>query len=371
MRLPDKHTVTITDAPIALQARERTPEGFLRATAALTSAGVQQYGSDELGLPGLDRRVEVYRPADTVFDAETKTSARMKPVTLGHPTDFVTPCNYRELAVGHLGDEPFAIDAHRLGASLTLTDAEAIAVVEGGQDQVSAGYTMNVLPATGTHEGQAYEYRVEGPMQINHVALVPKGRAGSNVRILDQEEKEVDEARIKQIITEALAAQNSEDATKPPDPAAIADAVAKAVAPAVTTAIKAADEARALAEQKAADEKQAKDKAEADMRRAADERAHLIVSCAPLLARDAKPHSMTDREILEAALGDSVPDASDRSDDYLKGVLAVTLQGRDEATARRATQSPDGMAHNSMQAHDKARASYEQYLQDAWKGKVS
>ena len=365
--MSDELTLTIRDAPISIERRERTPEGFLRATAALTRAGVQRYDSTELNLPGPSRAVGVYRPVETVFDEDTKASARMKPVTLGHPSQDVTPVNYRQMAVGHLGDSAFPIDSERLGAYLTLTDAQAIEKVERGQDQVSAGYTMSLRPERGVHDGQEYEYRVEGPMQVNHLAIVDKGRAGDSVRVLDKESA-MDEQTIRQIVSEALNAH--QDDAKPADSAAIADAVARAVAPAVVEAVRAADEGRVEAEKKAADEAQAKQKAEVDMQQRATDRARLIVDCAPLLG-GSDLHSMTDRQILEAAVKDSVPDATVRSDDYLRGVLATTLRGRDEASVQRAMQSQDGVSHNPMQASIRARDEYDQYLQDAWKGKVS
>ena len=347
---------------MAIARRERTPEGFLRATAALTRTGVQRYSSEELGLPGPSREVGIYRPPETVFSDDTKASARMKPVTVGHPAHDVTPANYRNLAVGHLGDEPFAIDDRRLGASLTLTDADTIAQVEQGKDQISAGYYMNVLPERGTFDGLDYDYRVDGPMRINHVALVDRGRAGPSVRIFDGD-KPMDEAKIKQLIADAISkatVKTDGGPAKAIDPAAIADAVAQALAPAVAEAIQTADQARAEAEKKAADEKAAKDKANADMRQAADRRARLIVDCLPLLGKDARPHEMTDRQILEAALGDSVPDAKDRSDDYLGGVLDVMLSSRNEAAKQR------GDGTKPIPGHD----AYVKRTLEAWKQPV-
>ena len=78
-------TAYLTDAPVSLISRQRTPEGFLRATAAVMRTGIQQYETAELGLPGPNRVVGVFRGAESVFADETRDSLKGKPVTMGHP----------------------------------------------------------------------------------------------------------------------------------------------------------------------------------------------------------------------------------------------------------------------------------------------
>ena len=95
--------------PARLDTRRRTREGYLRADAALVRASIHPFTGSELPvLPEIDpdKQYGVLIDDNVVFAPETIDSARMKPVTLGHPTDDVTVDNYANLAlVNNLVDE--------------------------------------------------------------------------------------------------------------------------------------------------------------------------------------------------------------------------------------------------------------------------
>ena len=68
---------------IDVTGREVTPEGFLVAQATLARTGIQVYTAAQVGdssRPASDR-VNVYRPADEVFQPESLRSFARKPVT--------------------------------------------------------------------------------------------------------------------------------------------------------------------------------------------------------------------------------------------------------------------------------------------------
>ena len=79
--MPDEIHISGEDRLPITSTREKTPEGYLKAVAAITCVGVQDYNARDLGELE-DRVVGVFRPADVVFHPETMKSAKMKPATI-------------------------------------------------------------------------------------------------------------------------------------------------------------------------------------------------------------------------------------------------------------------------------------------------
>lgn len=155
---------------------EQTDAGFLRADAYVTRAGVFEYR----GADGALRR-ELRHP-DDVFAPESLATLGMAPITLGHPAGLVTAQNARGLSVGHVGDTPAREDAF-VRTPVLVTDADAVkAVLDGTHRETSCGYECDVEDGAGAWEGQPYDSRQKN-IRYNHVALVPKGRAGPEVRV--------------------------------------------------------------------------------------------------------------------------------------------------------------------------------------------
>ncbi len=159
-----------------------TPEGFLVCEAVpITRAGDLLYSPFETPVtPGQGNTV-ISRTVEDIHDPATIASFEGKPVTINHPEDFVTPENWRELAVGVVqnvrpGDGE---DADKLLADLLITDYEAISAVKGKRlREVSCGYEaeyVEIAPGRGRQEN------IIG----NHVALVAAGRCGSECAIFD------------------------------------------------------------------------------------------------------------------------------------------------------------------------------------------
>lgn len=158
-------------------------EGYLVCTdCPIAAVGGREYlPSDAPDMrPGANGKVLVYRDSTELFSPETIASFEGKPVTLGHPPlPLLTPETWKQYAVGHLqnvrrGSPPFA---DSLLADLHIQDESAVkAVLSGEADELSIGFssqTDEVAP------GIARESHIVG----NHVAIVPKGRAGALVAI--------------------------------------------------------------------------------------------------------------------------------------------------------------------------------------------
>lgn len=155
----------------ATKPAEKTAEGFLIARAPVTSVGVFTYRNAD-GTP----RYELRLPEE-VFAEESLASLKMKPLTLLHPDQAVTPQNIDELAVGSVGSE-VDTDSYRVYMSLAVTKADAIAAVDNGSARaLSCGYTCDIEWTSGTWMGVHYDC-IQRNIRYNHVALVPAARAG-------------------------------------------------------------------------------------------------------------------------------------------------------------------------------------------------
>jgi hypothetical protein len=174
---------------------QETPEGYLLCLdVPIARLGEQVYKAEEVPdvTPGPDGLVRARREPEEVFSPASIASFEGKSITLLHPAnpdkdpededsvEFVTPDNWKELSCGvglniRRGEGEFA---DVLLADLLVTDADAIAAVRGGLRQVSCGYdadTEEIEPGLGRQVG------IVG----NHIALVPRGRAGARCSIRD------------------------------------------------------------------------------------------------------------------------------------------------------------------------------------------
>ncbi|AIL99943.1 DUF2213 domain-containing protein [Sinorhizobium meliloti] len=168
-------------APIA--GTRRTADGYLVADVRTARTGIQLYAGYELGKPEMSV-VKVFRPEDQVFDKASLGSYAHKPVTNDHPDEAVTADNWKALSVGQIGDE-VARDGEFVRIPLVVMDGATISEIEGGKRELSAGYTCDLAWEPGTTPaGEKYD-AIQKDIRINHVAIVQRGRAGSEARIGD------------------------------------------------------------------------------------------------------------------------------------------------------------------------------------------
>lgn len=155
-----------------------TPEGFLIChDVPIARTGPQDYLARELMLDGdPDRIVTVQRHPEDVFEEATLASFEGKPICDGHPPENVGPENYAAYTKGHV--QNVRRDGDYIVADLYINDANLANEVRNNvKREVSCGYLCNYVP-----DGRGYKQsRIRG----NHVAVVPKGRAGATVSIQD------------------------------------------------------------------------------------------------------------------------------------------------------------------------------------------
>ena len=169
----------------------KTPEGFLVCQdVAITRVGELIYLPSEVPIQnkGSSGYVTVERTNDDVFDAETMQSFEGKPLTMGHPSEFVGPHNWGSLAMGSLHNvRPGTGEAAgKLVTDILITRDDAIKAVERKVNplrQVSCGYDAEYIEIG---PGRARQTKIRG----NHLALVPRGRAGPECAIFDSAPEE-------------------------------------------------------------------------------------------------------------------------------------------------------------------------------------
>lgn len=157
---------------------DKTPEGYLICRdVPIARTGTQEYLAGELHLDGdPERPVTVNRLPEDVFAPAALASFEGKDVTAGHPPEDVGPANYAAYTKGHVQNVRRSGDY--IIADLLIKDAQLIADVESGAlREVSCGYLCEYVP-----DGGGYK---QASIRGNHVAVVPRGRAGHAVAIQD------------------------------------------------------------------------------------------------------------------------------------------------------------------------------------------
>jgi len=385
-----------TDA-VSIAGTRRRDDGYLVADARVARTGIQIYAGYEVGKPEM-AVVRVYRPDTEVFSRDTLASFAHRPVTNDHPDEPVTADNWKEHAVGNTADE-IARDGSFVRVPLMVSDAAAIADIEKGKRELSAGYTCDLTFEPGqTADGEAYD-AIQKNIRANHVAIVQRGRAGSEVRIgddagkwgaapitptMDKENITMSDA-LRTVVVDGLTVQTTDQGAQAIQKLLkdLESSAAKLVDTEKVHAAKLADIERDHADAiKAknvelaqrdeqigtlkADKKKLEDAAPkpADIDKMVADRAALVTA-AKAIDKDIKTDGLTDAEIRKAAVTKSLGDemVKDASDDEIAGMFKAL--SKDTDPVRKALQSQD----RAPLTNDNGQAAYEKRLADAWKHK--
>lgn len=170
---------------VNIKGTKTTAEGFLVADAFAVRTGTQIYAGYEVGKPELPT-VVVFRSEEEVFKKDTLQSFSHVPVTNDHPSVPVTAENWKDYAVGETSTDILR-DGEKMKIPLVLKDCNVIADVQAGKRELSAGYSCDLIFEDGVApDGTKYQAK-QVNIRANHVAVVQRGRAGSDFRIGDSE----------------------------------------------------------------------------------------------------------------------------------------------------------------------------------------
>lgn len=182
-----------------------TDEGYLETEAIATRTGIFLYRNADGSI-----RKELRHP-DDVFKADSLKSLQMIPITDGHPEGrLVDSKNAKSLQIGQVGQN-IKVDGKFIRVPLTITNSDSIEKIKRGKNQLSLGYTANVVDESGEYNGQKYNSR-QKDIKYNHLATCSIARAGADASIkLDEGDAILlDDEEIKNITDD-----DSNDKTKP------------------------------------------------------------------------------------------------------------------------------------------------------------
>lgn len=166
---------------IAIKAT-KTSEGFIRDAPIVGRTGILKYKNADGSM-----RYE-YRPPDEAFNADSLASLQGKPITVGHKA-MVSAANAAK--VQPIGTVLTAgrQDGDTIRADIVIYDLPTSA------RELSCGYSLDLDETPGTApDGQHYD-AIQRNIRYNHVAVVPRGRAGiarlnmDGEQIIDDEKK--------------------------------------------------------------------------------------------------------------------------------------------------------------------------------------
>ena len=182
---------------------EQNSNGYLKVPAYLTRTGVFDYATTD---------GEVFRelrPDTEVFDEKSKSTLSDIPITNNHPAQFLNTRNTRGIAVGYTSTDVVSEDG-KLKSTLTIYDQDTIdKILNDGKREISCGYLADLELSPGDYNGEKYD-AIQRNIRYNHVAIVDKGRAGPDVKmILDSGEEETFKIAYQKIDSKPETYQNS------------------------------------------------------------------------------------------------------------------------------------------------------------------
>jgi hypothetical protein len=160
----------------AIKASKRTQEGYLRIDGSkIARVGIQIYRRAD------GSEIRELREPEQVFDAESLASFAQLPLTNTHPPGRLTAETAARHAVGSVG-AAIKLDDKWISAPIVVWDAATIQAIESGRQQLSAGYSCELVEESGEWNGQKFDCR-QTNIRANHLAVVSVARAGAEARL--------------------------------------------------------------------------------------------------------------------------------------------------------------------------------------------
>ena len=317
----------------------------MRVPANLTRTGVLVYSQAD------GSQIRELRHPEEVFSEDSLSTLAGAPVTDLHPAAPVRPSNWREVSVGHVGDEVKA-DGKFVAAKLTIQDEDTITKIEHeDRCELSCGYSCCLDYTPGEFEGERYD-AIQRSIRYNHVALGPAGwgRAGNEVALrLDSQGNQITDNKAGQPPTEVVPMKYTIDGvTYDTDSPQFIEALTnrdKRI-DGETAELK-SERDTATAERDSAIKE--RDDAKSELETASDPkrldglvtaRVELVTQAQRVLGKDAKLDGKTDRAIMVETICHDEKDFSDegKSDDYVSAYFAASTR-----SAKRHDEGGDGI----------------------------
>lgn len=158
---------------LPLDATYFTDEGYLVDHPIVTSVGIFVYHNPD----GSERR-ELRLPEE-VFAEKSLASYKGKPIIVTHDAGYVDTDNVKEESIGTILSEGYR-DGDDVRAEIIIHDTDSLKKYK--MRELSCGYNLCLDETPGVWEGQPYD-AIQRDIEINHLALVDKARAGEQARL--------------------------------------------------------------------------------------------------------------------------------------------------------------------------------------------
>lgn len=172
MSAPESKKVQRLDS-IPMDMTYFTEEGYLVDHPIVTSVGIFVYHNPD----GTVRR-ELRLPEE-VFATRSLESYEGKPIIITHEAGYVDTDNVQEEIVGTILSAGYQ-DGNDVRAKVIIHDMDSVKRM--GLRELSCGYNLRLEETPGVWEGQPYD-AIQRDIEINHLALVDKARAGEQARL--------------------------------------------------------------------------------------------------------------------------------------------------------------------------------------------
>lgn len=175
-------------------------------------AGVLEYlGSEIMDSDGLvdgvkvdpEKIYKVFLPIEELEKA--KDTFNLKPITDDHKWLGVDGDDAKKYQQGMTGEKSFIEDG-MLYVPLVFTGNEIINDIENGKVELSASYTNSLKKS----DNPEYDF-IAMDYTGNHIALVDRGRCGSNVRVLNSKINKQEDLMPKKVKNEAILKVNGKE----------------------------------------------------------------------------------------------------------------------------------------------------------------
>lgn len=341
----------------------RTEEGFIRDSPIVGRTGILKYKNAD----GTDRFE--YRPPEEAFKADSLASLMGKPITIGHKA-MVSAGNAAKVApVGTVLSEGRQ-DGNGIRADVIIYNLDTDA------RELSCGYRLDLDETPGTTpEGEHYD-AIQRNIVYNHVAIIPKGRAGiarlnmDGEQVVEEEPIRKDDSNMADAKMTKIRLDGGLEYDAAPEVGVYVENLRKEneklradAADAESKAKKAYDELQAKYDASHADNeklkedaKKAEETAKANFDSAVKARVELLGVASK--HKIEKADSMTDKEIklavIKAVRGDKV-NLDGKSNDYIEAAFDMAkdeVKAREDSMAqqRQAVSAPAGK-QDSAETH--------------------
>ena len=201
--------------------------GQMIAPCTIARTGIMEYQAKDLGAQFKDHApddiIKVMTLPEDLFDAASIDSYRAAPFTVGHPKDDVDTENAKDLMKGMLEGTPCKDESgEELVGTMVLNDADTIALVRSNVNQLSSGH--NAVLVLCDFDSVGYHAKKTN-IRANHIAIVPKGRAGvaSIADSADVEEEVIDDVAVILPVIEVAKVADAGTEVKVADAALVAE----------------------------------------------------------------------------------------------------------------------------------------------------